>query len=173
MRNLELKASFPDLNRAEAIAQSLSAKYGGDLHQLDTYFVVPAGRLKLREINHAGGELIFYNRPEDAATRWSDYHTSTVAVCAPLRAVLSLALGIQQSVEKHRRLYLYKGARIHLDNVPLLGSFVEFEVPASAHDAASEVDARVVMQELMDAFAIREADAIRASYSELMESLAT
>src|SRR5689334_15441857 len=132
MRNLELKAAVADLGRAEQIARQSGAVPGGDLSQIDTYFHVAEGRLKLREINQAGGELIFYRRSETEATRFSDYYTAPVADCATMSKVLELSLGIRRRVEKARRLYLYQGARIHLDRVANLGTFIEFEVPVKS-----------------------------------------
>jgi len=194
MRNLEFKAHCNDLARAEQIAQSFGATFGGDLQQLDTYFVAPSGRLKLREINHAQGELIFYQRPEDDATRWSDYFVAAVADSAAIRDVLTRALGVRVQVAKSRRLYLYRGARIHLDHVIGLGEFIEFEVPVTPSpiplarilslskdvravreargegEGRGEGDAHALMRELMDTFGLREADAIHASYSELLET---
>lgn len=165
MRNLELKARYAALGRAEQIALSIGATFGGELHQLDTYFHAPRGRLKLREINQAQAELIYYERLEDSAARWSDYFTAQVSDVERLRDALTRALSIRLRVEKFRRLYLYKGARIHLDRVQALGTFIEFEVPTDGDEAA----ARATMSELMQAFDVRDEDAIRASYSELME----
>lgn len=172
MRNLELKAAFADLAHGEQIAVAIGAAPGGDLHQIDTYFHVPEGRLKLRELNRERGELIFYRRPEAEVTRFSDYHTAPVADCAALCNVLQLSLRIRKRVEKARRLYLYKGARIHLDHVSQLGTFIEFEVPVAAEGPAAESAARAIMAELMAAFGIEPAAAIRASYSELLDDTA-
>src|SRR6478672_7355992 len=99
MRNLELKAPYADLMRAEQIAVQSGAVLGGDLHQIDTYFHLSEGRLKLREINDAGGELIFYRRPEADATRLSDYYTTPVADCEAMGMVLALSLGVRKQVE--------------------------------------------------------------------------
>jgi adenylate cyclase class 2 len=175
MRNLEFKARRSDLEHAETIALSIGAEFGGDLHQRDTYFNAPTGRLKLREqerrfpdrINHVSSELIYYERPEESATRWSDYVRAPVTAdaSAEMRDLLSRALGVRQQVEKRRRLYVYRGARIHLDHVERLGTLIEFEVPTEGDEAA----ARAIMRELMRAFGLTDADAIRASYGELME----
>src|SRR5262249_41572630 len=67
MRNLELKARYPDLERGEAIAQSIGAEFGCAVHQRDTYYNAPTGRLKLREqerrfhdgISPGSSELIY------------------------------------------------------------------------------------------------------------------
>ena len=172
MRNLELKAAYADLARAEHVAVQNGAEPGGDLHQIDTYFHVAEGRLKLREINQAGGELIFYRRPEADATRFSDYYTAPVADCEAMGKVLALCLGVRKRVEKVRRLYLYQGARIHLDRVANLGTFIEFEVPVLAGEPGAGEAARRIMDELMGAFGIQASDAIRASYSELLDGQA-
>lgn len=169
MRNLELKAAYADLARAEQIAVQSGAAPRGDLHQIDTYYHVAEGRLKLREINQAGGELIFYRRPEADATRLSDYYTAPVADCDAMGKLLALSLGVRKRVEKTRRLYLYRGARIHLDRVANLGTFVEFEVPVQAGEPGAEEAARRLMDELMGAFGIGADDAIRASYSDLLD----
>jgi len=168
MRNLELKARLPSMARGEQIAQSLGAEARGDLHQIDTYFITPRGRLKLRQINHAAGELIFYDRPEATATRWSDYFVAPAPDCAALRDVLARAYGERVTVEKTRRLYIYRGTRIHLDDVARLGVFIEFEVPVPGDSDADAATARAIMAELMAAYGLRDGDAVRASYGELL-----
>ena len=174
MRNLEFKARFADLSRAEQIARSLGAEFGGDLHQQDTYFCVPAGRLKLREIHQAGtgqeprtysSELIFYQRPELSPTRWSEYYTAPIEQADSLHHVLSRALSVRRQVEKSRKLFLYRDARIHLDRVKHLGEFIEFEVAAQG----KEDTAKSLMQTLMRAFGLHDEDAVWASYVDLIE----
>lgn len=172
MRNLELKARCADPAEAERIARLLGAEARGDLHQVDTYFITPRGRLKLRQINQAGGELIYYERLEATATRFSDYFVAPVAVCAAMRDVLIRAYGERVTVEKTRRLYMYRGARIHIDRVERLGAFLEFEVPVTSGDDQAAVMARAIMDELMSAFNLHDTDAVRASYSDLLEGAA-
>ena len=169
MRNLELKARLADIGRGEAAARAIGASYAGDLYQLDTYFDVATGRLKLRETGGESAELVFYDRPEDAPTRWSEYFKGLVAEPAAVRGILARALGVKVQVEKTRRLYLFRGARIHLDRVSDLGTFLEFEVPAEGDAAAA---ARATMSELMEAFGVGDADAIAASYGELLSGAA-
>ena len=169
MRNLELKARCADLTAAEATARGLGAKAGGTLHQLDTYFATPGGRLKLRQINRGGGELIYYERAEDDAVRWSNYYTAPIADCAALRDVLGRAYHVRLEVEKTRVLYLYRDARIHLDRVERLGTFLEFEAPVATEGSADRERAQEIMEELMTAFGIRPADSVQASYADLLE----
>ncbi len=166
MRNLELKARLGDRAHAEQIALDIGADFGGEWRQLDTYFLVPHGRLKLREVDQVQAELIGYERPEHEAARWSEYHTAPVAHGPDMRDVLARALGVRIQVDKTRRLYRYRGARIHLDAVRGLGAFIEFEVPCNDGD---EVGAQALMRDLMKSFTLSDADALRASYAELLE----
>jgi adenylate cyclase class 2 len=162
-KNLELKARIRSVADAEAAASACGATFGGTLHQSDTYFDVPRGRLKLREIDGEEAELIFYERPEDRPERWSNYERIPCADPARLKAALEAAVGIRVVVKKARRLYQYRQSRIHIDTVEGLGTFLEFEVQDS--DAA---ESEALMKLLRDAFAVRGDDIVRASYADLV-----
>lgn len=163
-KNLELKARLGDLPEAERIAERIGAQVGGVLLQVDTYFQAPHGRLKLREINGIEAQLIGYDRPEAEAQRWSRFRVVAVPDPASMKALLTESLGLRGTVTKRRHLYLWNDCRIHLDQVEGLGTFVEFEV-LSAGDDCSDRDR---MEALMTHFELRDSDAIRASYSDLL-----
>lgn len=163
-QNLEFKAPCPDASRAADALRSLGAEDGGILIQTDTYFLVPHGRLKLREIVGASSLLIAYDRPEDRAHRLSQFRVTEVPDPAGMIAVLNDALGLRGVVKKRRHLYLWQDCRIHLDEVEGLGSFLEFEV-LSEGNSCSDWDR---MEALMTAFGLRDSDAIQASYSDLL-----
>ena len=164
MRNLEYKARIGDLKPYQAKARALGADLWGDLRQTDTYFAVPNGRLKLRETAGLQGELIFYERDEDGADRASDYEVSRTTEPAVLRELLGAALGVLAVVKKRRTLLVLDGARIHLDNVEGLGSFLELEVPV--HDG-DDTPARERINRLLDELGLTWAQCIRASYLDL------
>jgi homotetrameric cytidine deaminase len=126
-RNVELKARDPDPERSLRRALALGAEDHGDLRQRDTYFAAPRGRLKLREQEPGGAELIAYERADAARARESRYRLVPVADPAALREALGAALGTRVVVDKRRRLLLWEGVRIHLDRVEGLGDFVELE----------------------------------------------
>jgi adenylate cyclase class 2 len=128
-RNVELKARDPNPQYSLAVCLDLGAKDRGWLQQLDTYFCVPRGRLKLRE-QGAGAELIYYERADEATERESHYRIVPVEDPDGLKDALGPALGILVAVEKSRRLLLWRNVRIHLDEVPGLGSFIELEAVA-------------------------------------------
>ena len=69
-RLVELKARCPDL---ESIRARLlpAAQLETILVQRDTYFEVPRGRLKLREVSDRSAQLILYDRPDIAAVKGS------------------------------------------------------------------------------------------------------
>jgi len=164
VRNLELKVRCSDSANLDALAkQALAggAAYARTMRQRDTYFVVPRGRLKLREWwrqedggdgsevgsyehGEAGAALISYARPDRSGSRFSDYQLVPVDDPQALIPVLAGALGVRAVVEKRRVLYRYGDTRIHLDLVTGLGAFVELETmlpsgeQAAARRAASE-----------------------------------
>jgi predicted adenylyl cyclase CyaB len=161
--NLELKACIPERSPAFTRAQACGAEFRGALLQTDTYFQVASGRLKLREQQQGAAELIHYARSEESSERWSDYQRIPVGDPVGLKSVLSTALGVFAVVKKERQLFLYKGARIHIDNVELLGSFLEFEVP---HEGTE--DPEVLMRELREIFSVDERAVEKRSYSDLI-----
>lgn len=162
--NLELKACFPSPAQAERITRQLRARFIETLRQKDTYFQVPAGRLKLREINKWKFELIAYRRPNARSSRYSHYHVYPITSPNLLKKVFSSLFGVLVVVSKTRRLYLYKNARIHIDTVRGLGTFIEFEV-LMKH---GEQQARRLMRELIQVFSIQKRSTIGLSYSDLL-----
>src|SRR3954452_15841925 len=114
-RNLELKAHDPDPRVTLRAAHAVGAEDQGVLLQRDTYFGAAEGRrLKLREQEPGGAELIAYERPDDATARESRYHVVEVEDAVALRRALSAALGSTVVVEKRRHLLLVDNVRIHL-----------------------------------------------------------
>jgi len=129
-RNVELKGRDPDPAATLAAALALGATDLGVLRQRDTYFAARSGRLKLREQEPGGAQLIAYERADDARARQSAYHLVDVGDPAALAAALTAALGVTVVVEKARRLLIDEGVRIHLDDVAGLGAWVELEAVA-------------------------------------------
>ena len=76
MLNIELKARCEDLGRFRERLMSLGAESQDPERQIDTYFRVAHGRLKLRESLQSGPELIYYIRGDVAGARESHYQLS-------------------------------------------------------------------------------------------------
>lgn len=167
-RNVELKARLDDLSAAQATARRLGAKRQGILNQRDTYFAVPNGRLKLREIEGQAAVLIRYDRPDSTSSRVSRYQLVPVDDPDSLKQLLQDALGVRAVVEKHRELYLLKNVRIHLDSVRDLGSFLEFEAVLGPEH--TERAGRELLAELRDQFHIAADDLVATSYVDLLEN---
>ena len=163
VRNIELKARLTDRPRAEATCAELNATYQGDIHQIDTYFNVPEGRLKLREKDPGNDELIHYRRDNHPETRASDY---TIVPAPPgLKVLLTDALSVLATVEKTRSLWLYENVRIHLDRVQSLGDFIEFE--AVLDDTHNDADGHAKIAQLRQAFNLTAEHLIDSSYLDL------
>ena len=165
-RNLEIKASVPSLRFALAVSKRIRARRAGMLRQTDTYFNVTKGRLKLREVNGREFELIYYERFNRKGSRFSDYFIVPLQEPAVMRHMCSSLFGVKATVRKHRILFLYKNARIHLDRVKGLGSFIEFEVIVRK----GKVQARQLMDFLVLEFGIARKSCIAGSYVDLLSN---
>jgi homotetrameric cytidine deaminase len=165
-RNVELKARDPHPERSLDRARALGAEDRGELRQRDTYFAAPRGRLKLREQEPGGAELIAYERPDAPEARESRYRIAPVREPQALREALDAALGTVVVVDKRRRLFVWDGVRIHLDRVEGLGAFVELEgVAADDSDLAREAEQVARLRVELD---IGDAAIEAASYSDLL-----
>lgn len=164
MKNLEYKARVGELNLLESIFMGSGAAFEGILKQRDTYFEVKAGRLKLREAEGRQAELIFYDRDEASSAGMESRYEIFSVPDPSLKDVLTEALGVKTVVEKERRLLKMKNARIHLDEVKGLGSFLEFEV-ISAGDDRADAALLETLKLYAKPFVVLE---IKESYSDLI-----
>lgn len=164
--NLELKARVASLTSARAIARSLGALPHTVLRQVDTYIAVTDGRLKVRQIDEGTAELIYYRRDTKTGTdgRWSSYLRYPLTDPKRVLAELTARLGVRATVRKRREVYLIRNARIHLDDVSGLGSFIEFEVVQDRGPG----QARRLFDQLRRAFRIRDAATIGGSYVDMI-----
>lgn len=164
--NIEIKArcTSPAAIRAYLLAQD--ARSVGTDHQIDTYFQVPDGRLKLREGN-IENNLIFYRRSDQPGPKASHVHLSPVADGAALRSLLLAALGEKVTVDKQREIYFIDNVKFHIDLVKGLGSFVEIE---AIDDDGTHTEADLLKQceHYLQAFGIAEKDLLSNSYSDLL-----
>jgi homotetrameric cytidine deaminase len=163
-RNVEIKARDADPATTLERALALGASDEGIVTQRDTYFGGARGRLKLREQEPGGAQLIAYTRPDGEEARTSDYRLAEVGDPAALREALDAALGTRVVVDKRRHLLLYEGVRIHLDEVDGLGAFVELEGVAPPDSDLTREHEQVAR--LRDELALGEPVAV--SYSDLL-----
>jgi len=175
-KNLEFKARCESLDALQPRLADLKATHRETIHQVDTYFHSPAGRLKLREIAEKGeGWLIYYERPNRHTSRYSQYQLCKIAEPAELKSLLTAALGIKAIVKKQRALWMFNNTRIHLDTVESLGQFVELETIESppltgeihCHEQ-TEVEAVAEHQHVKTTLALDTMEPIAVSYSDLI-----
>jgi adenylate cyclase class 2 len=167
---VELKAKVEDLDVVRGKLTSLGAQYIGTFRQIDVYFDVPEGRLKLREVeDDSTAELIYYQRENIAKPKRSDVFILKVQEPAFLKTVLGKLLKIRATVEKVREVYRYQGTQIHLDRVKKLGTFLEFERETSAGAQAIRRN-RQVLGKLMEKLGISSESLERLSYSDLIQT---
>jgi adenylate cyclase class 2 len=170
--NVETKTRCDDLDGVAERARAAGARCDGRLDQLDTYFAVEKGRLKLREQTHraadgavaVSAELIRYERPDAAGARVSEYTRTPVGDGPSTRAELAGRHGVRGTVAKRRRLWILDATRIHLDEVEGLGTFVELE---TIFEGSSEVAARVEHERVLELLALQSEGAIAGSYIDL------
>ena len=163
--NLELKARAVDLEKARGIAAAIGASRQGTERQVDRYFAVPAGRLKLRQSTLDGAHLVAYLRPDDHGFRVARFHRLPVTDPEGLAETLGAMLGEVARVVKEREVWWWNDVRIHLDAVQGLGSFVEFE--ARLDRIGDEAEARRRLERLMRDFEITDDDVIAGSHGEM------
>ena len=166
-RNVEIKARVSDLKALRVKAEALSDKPVEIIDQLDTFYITPKGRLKLRVLAPDRCELIQYARADDSTAKTSTYDIVRSSDPAAFSRILESALPIRGVVTKRRHLYLIGQTRVHLDEVEGLGTFMELEVVLSKGQTA-EYGAKIA-NELMTQLGIRATDLISGAYIDLLE----
>jgi predicted adenylyl cyclase CyaB len=163
MKLLELKCKVGSLDEAKKNVNDLKAGYIGVFHQIDTYFNVQKGRLKLREVeNKKKSELIYYEREDILEPKESDVLIVEIQNTESFKNLMTKVLGKKVVIDKTREIYRYKETQIHLDTVKDLGSFVEFE--RRLNDLQKDQEA---LEELIKHFNFKKKGLVRESYSDL------
>ena len=179
--NLEIKARLRDPAGALRRAAELEPRPHSVERQIDTYFTVPRGRLKLRRRWTAAEprvgakpdreqpcELIAYGRPDVPGSRRSDYLLLRLPAESRVDDVLALAAGLDARVEKVRTVFLHDNVRIHVDDVKDLGAFLELE--AILDETCDEAVATLKIERLRRHLAVPDEDLIAGSYREMLRA---
>lgn len=124
--NVEIKAKCSDPENIERKLLNLGAEFKGTDHQVDTYFNVTNGWLKLREGNIENA-LIGYLRKNKAGPKTSEVILYKTESGSPLKNMLVRSLGIHTVVDKQRKIFFIGHVKFHIDSVNGLGQFVEIE----------------------------------------------
>ena len=166
-RNIEIKARITSVESLLPRARALADGEPVTIEQDDSFFVVPQGRLKLRQFADGSAELIHYHRADSPDTKASDYVRVPVPDPAALREALARACGLLGRVQKQRLLLMAGPTRIHLDRVAGLGDFMELEVVLA--DGQSDAEGAAIAEALMDALGLADAHRLAGSYLDLMQ----
>lgn len=126
IKNVEFKARVHNWEELESLLLQFNPVHQGTDHQIDTYFAVAKGRLKLREGNIENA-LIQYDRENIAGSKASDIVLYQHVPNPALKAILTQQFGIKAIVDKQRKIYFIDNVKFHFDRVAQLGNFIEVE----------------------------------------------
>jgi adenylate cyclase, class 2 len=162
--NFEFKARLKNEQQVRAALKRLDARFIGTDHQIDTYFRVPSGRLKVRE-GRLENALIFYQRSNLRRARQAAVEMMLLPRRNSHRAILARSLGILAVVDKRREIYFVKNVKIHLDRVRGLGKFLEVEAISRVGNVKK---IRSQARQFQKLFGITANDIVAESYSDLI-----
>ena len=162
--NAEFKARCSDPRVTLGRLRAAGARWASRERQVDTYFHVAEGRLKVRE-TESRAEFIWYFRGDTLRSKRSDVIMLRLSDAASVKATLSRDLGVKVVVDKVRRAYRKENVRVHVDEVRGLGRFIEIEAVGRAESFKKlQRDA----EEMARTLGLHRSDLIRGSYSDLL-----
>jgi predicted adenylyl cyclase CyaB len=164
--NIEFKAVTNRLADLETLLLQHNPLFVGEDHQVDTYFNVSAGRLKLREGNIENA-LIHYEREDFAGAKSSHVLLYQHQPDKTLREILIKTLGIKAVVDKRRKIYFINNVKFHFDKVEGLGTFVEVETIDKDGSIGKE-KLQEQCNKYADLFGFGEEDFCSDSYSDMI-----
>ena len=164
MKNLELKSKCVNMEKLRRLMFELGAEHQKTMHQIDTYFNVPKGRLKLREIDGEMAQLVYYERADESASRYSNYSIVEITDASGFKQMMN-AIGVKAVVDKVRELWMYGNTRIHVDDVDGLGHFVELETVITNQ---TNTEAQAEHHFVKRALEIDDVEIVPVSYSDLI-----
>jgi len=126
----EIKARCFDSEKVLNFLGSKSAKFIGEDHQIDTYFNVSVGRLKLREGN-IECNLIQYNRNELKGIKSANVTFYKPNEVGTLKKILIQSLRVKVVVDKVRKIFFIDNVKFHIDKVKGVGDFIQI-IPRSS-----------------------------------------
>lgn len=166
IKNFEFKAKVEQIEKYENKLLTLNPEYRGLDHQIDTYFNVRYGRLKLREGN-IENSLINYDRENISGSKKSEIilykHEPNIA----LKDILTKQLGIKVVVKKKRKIYFIGNVKFHFDVVKNLGHFIEVEA-IDENEKFDFKELKTQCDKYFNFFELTEKDLVDKSYSDLI-----
>lgn len=164
--NVEIKAKSDKPSKIRELLYSKKAIRRGTDHQIDTYFKVKHGRLKLREGN-IENNLIHYIRENKEGPKQSKITLFKSEPDSTLKDILSNAIGILCVVDKMREIYFIDNVKFHIDTVKDLGTFVEIEA-IDKDGTIGEIELLNQCEFYLELFGIPKENLVSVSYSDLI-----
>jgi len=164
--NIEIKAKHDNINQIRYLLKQNNAKFIGEDHQIDTYFKVPSGRLKIREGN-IENSLIHYERDNNKGPKHSKVILINLESKSDLKEIFMKIFGSLVVVDKKREIYFIDNVKFHIDSVKGLGKFIEIE----AIDKKGNIELGKLKEQCnkyIDLFKIENKNMIKKSYSDLL-----
>lgn len=167
-RNIEFKARCSNPEKIKEILVSRQADFQGVDHQVDSYFNVSSGRLKLRE-GKIENALIYYERKNTKRPKQSNISLFPLNSnsTSSLKEILTKSLDILVVVSKQRAIYYINNIKFHIDIVEELGSFIEVEA-IDVDGTIGIVKLQEQCQFFLELFGVSEENLISSSYSDLL-----
>lgn len=164
MQNVEIKFELRDAALCRAVIARLGARLAATLRQRDTYFRVPDGRLKKREVEGEVTEWVEYHRQNRPTARLSHFRIYTEQEA--LTRFGTLPLPVWVIVEKTREVWLMGEVRLHIDEVENLGRFFEIEALVTPRQHAG--NARREVERVVKELGPILGEAIAVGYSDML-----
>lgn len=164
--NIEFKAKVENYEPLETLLLTLNPQFIGTDLQIDTYFNVQKGRLKLREGNIENA-LIFYERSDVADSKSSKILLYKHNPEPILKNILANSNGIKVIVKKLRKIYFIDNVKFHFDEVEGLGHFIEVEA-IDENGTIGEALLKEQCEHYADFFSIQKENYVSVSYSDLL-----
>ncbi len=169
IKNFEFKAKVESLESYEAKLLTLKPTFKGTDHQIDTYFNVCKGRLKLREGN-IENSLINYDRQDVSDSKKSDIILYQHQANNALKDILTLQLGVKIVVDKIRKIYFIDNVKFHFDIIDELGTFIEVEAIDNSDEFSIE-QLKKQCDSYFNFFGLDKSQLMDKSYSDLVAEL--
>ena len=168
MKNLEIKIKLDNNYDNNYDINKLKQYYSTTLTQEDIYFISDSTweKLKIR-IEPEQTYAIYYKRELKSDEKISQYEFYPIDNFEQFMKVFGKHLQMETIVKKRRKVYLYKNARIHIDDVDNLGMFLEVEVVISSEE--EENSSHDLMKEILELIFRNESyDKIDCGYRDLL-----
>ena len=167
--NFEIKAYTSEHDSIREFLISQKAVFRGVDHQIDTYFPVKHGRLKIREGNIENC-IVHYDRKNESGPKLCKYKIIHFKPNAPvlrrLKEILIEAIGVLTVVDKKREIYFLRNTKFHLDTVKGLGKYFEIEVIDAKE--INESVFRKQCEKYLEELEIKSEQLMKGSYSDII-----